>query len=83
LKGNTGRIYKVVGTSPEPNTYALKASGVDVISNNIPESKIMKAKQDAKWVDYWDAVSDPYRDWCRKEEMRKKKEAKSKKSSKK
>jgi hypothetical protein len=59
-------IYKVIGPCFIKNTYVLKASGSDGKRTNIPESIIIRANSDAKWVDFWDTVKDPYRDWLRK-----------------
>jgi hypothetical protein len=69
FKYNPEYIYKIVGPCTIPNTYIIKLSGTDGTRCNIPEDKIKKAKPGATWVDYWDTIIDPYRDWKRKKEQ--------------
>jgi len=71
IKGTPANIFKVAGPHINPRTYVLKPSGIDKVHDNIHEDKIKKAPPEAKWVDYWDTIVDPYRDWKRKQEAAK------------
>jgi hypothetical protein len=71
IKGTPTSIFKVSGPYTNPQTYVLRPSGCDAVRDNIPEEKIKKAPPGAKWVDYWETIVDPYRDWKRKQEAAK------------
>ena len=66
--GCSDNIYKVTGPCKTPYTYALKPSGCDSARYDVAEEKLKKAKSGAVWVDYWDTVVDPYREWKRKQD---------------
>jgi hypothetical protein len=68
IKGYPDSIFKIIGPSYDDHTYSLKPSGSDGTRPNIPEDKLKLAKPGAIWKDYWDTVSDPYRDWKRKQD---------------
>jgi hypothetical protein len=67
IKG-VDKIYKVCGPGREEHTFVLKVSG-STAETVAKEKEIKIAPNDAVWVSHWDVISDPYRDWKRKQEL--------------